>query len=134
MSGDKKKSSKKWPVAVFVVGLITLVVGTSLLIVKLVAAPAVADAEFLVSSGDWIREDEPTVIWDFTEVGKGTLTTDGGKTNYDFIWALEDGKLKIETSWLYDLDDEFEYTLDQGTKTLTIKSGEKEVVFKIDEE
>lgn len=132
MSGEKK--SKKWPLAVFIVGFVVLTAGLTMLIVKLVAAPAVADAEFLVSSSKWAREDEPAVVWDFTEVGKGSLTTDGGKTNYDFIWTIDGGKLKIETAWLYDLNDEFDYTLDQGAKTLTIKNGETEIKFKVAEE
>lgn len=124
------KKSKKWPLAVFILGIIALVVGLSVLIVKLISSPAVADAEFLVSNSKWVREDEPSVLWDFTEIGKGSLTTDGGVTNYDFIWALEGNKLKIETSWLYEINDEFNYSLDQGTKTLTISNGETEVVLK----
>ena len=104
-----------------------------MLTVKLLGQPALADAEFLVSSGEWTREEEPSVIWDFTEVGKGKLTTDGGETKYDFIWAIDGGKLKIETSWLYDLDDEFDYNLDQGAKTLTLKNDQTEVVFKFRE-
>lgn len=131
MSGEKK--SKKWPIAVFVIGLVVLAAGLTMLIVKLVSAPAVADAEFLVSSGEWTREDEPTVVWNFTEVGKGSLTTDGGATNYDFIWAIDGGKLKIETAWLYILNNEFDYTLDQGAKTLTIKNDETEIKFKVAE-
>ncbi len=133
MSGDKKRSNK-WPLAVFIIGAAFLAAGLTMLIIKLVSAPAVADAEFLVSSGKWTREDESAVVWNFAEVGKGSLTTDAGNTNYDFIWAIKDGKLKIETTWLYDLNDEFDYTLDQGAKTLTIKNGETEIKFKAAEE
>ena len=125
------KKSKKWPVAVFAVGFIVLVVGLTMLIVKLVSGPAVADAEFLVANSRWVREDEPSVVWNFTEVGKGSLTTDGDTTNYDFIWKLDGDKLKIETKWLYDLNDEFNYVLNQGDKTLTISSDETEVKFKV---
>ncbi|MBQ6410176.1 hypothetical protein IJI18_02910 [Candidatus Saccharibacteria bacterium] len=127
----KKKSTKtKKPIVVFVVGLVVLVSGLVFLIYKLVAGPSKADAEFLISSGEWVEEDEPTVIWNFTEVGKGTLTTDGRQTDYDFIWSLSNGKLKMETSWLYDIEDEFEYTLDQGSKTLTVKKNDTEVKLK----
>ena len=127
----KKKSTKtKKPIVVFVVGLVVLVSGLVFLIYKLVAGPSKADAEFLISSGEWVEEDEPTVIWNFTEVGKGTLTTDGHQTDYDFIWSLSNGKLKMETSWLYDIEDEFEYTLDQGSKTLTVKKNDTEVKLK----
>ena len=148
MSGDKveekkpekpevKKASgkKKLPVVVFVIGIIALVSGLSFLIYKLVAGPAAADADFLINAGEWVEEDEPSVIWKFTEVGKGTLTTDGYQTDYDFIWALENGKIKVETAWLYKLEDTFDYSLDQGSKTLTFKDEDKgiEVKFKAKE-
>lgn len=130
---SRKKGANKKSIVVFILGLLVLAVGITMLTVKLLGQPALADAEFLVSSGEWTREDEPSVIWDFTEVGKGKLTTDGGETKYDFIWAIDGGKLKIETSWLYDLDDEFDYNLDQGAKTLTLKNDQTEVVFKFRE-
>ena len=145
MSGDKveekkpekskaKKISgkKKMPIAVFVVGVIAMIGGLSFLIYKLVAGPAAADADFLINAGEWVEEDEPSVIWRFTEVGKGTHTTDGQQTDYDFIWALENGKIKVETAWLYKLEDTFGYSLDQGSKTLTFKDEDKgiEVKFK----
>ncbi len=128
MSDSKK--TKKWSIVVFVLGLVALVGGLTMLIIRLVSGPAVADAEFLISNSRWTREDEPSVVWEFTEVGKGSLTTDGGQTKYDFIWRLEGDKLKIETTWLYNLNDEFSYILDQGDKTLTIKNDETEVKFK----
>ena len=71
----------------------------------------------------------PSVIWKFTEVGKGTLTTNGHTNDYDFIWAIEDGKLKIETKWLYELEDEYEYELDKDAGSLILKAGDKEIVF-----
>ena len=33
--------------------------------------------------------DEPSVIWNFTEIGKGTLTTNNHENDYDFIWAID---------------------------------------------
>ena len=130
-----KKSGKKAPIVFFVIGMVALVAGLSFLIYRLVVGPSAADAEFLINSGEWVEEDEPSVIWKFAEVGKGTLTTDGHQTNYDFIWALENGQLKIETNWLYTISDEFTYSLDQGGKTLTLKNEDKgvEVKFKASE-
>ena len=127
----KKGAKDKKAIVIFVVGLAVLVGGLAFLIYKLVAGPSKADAEFLVSSGEWVEEDDPSVIWKFTEVGKGTLTTDGHQTDYDFIWSLDDGKIKMETAWLYDIEDEFEYSLDQGSKTLTIKKDGVEVKLKV---
>ena len=72
---------------------------------------------------------EPGVIWKFTEIGKGTLTTNNHINDYDFIWSLKDGKLLIETAWLYDLNNEYEYELNQGNGTLTLKDGDKEFNF-----
>lgn len=133
---EKKKSAKdKKSIAIFVIGLLVLTGGLGFLIYKLVVGPSKADAEFLISNGEWVEEGQPSVIWDFTEVGKGSLTTDSHQTNYNFIWSIEGGKLKIETDWLYGVEDEFEYNLDQGNKTLTLKNAEKdlEVKFKAKE-
>jgi len=133
MKKSRRSSGKKWPKILFFLGMITLIVGVVMLVMRFALTPGKADADFLVSSGEWAREDEPSVIWKFTEVGKGTLTTDNHATDYDFIWALQDGKLKIETSWLYNLNDEFSYSLDQGGKTLTLKNNQTEVKFKAKE-
>ena len=134
-SGKKEKSSKKGrskkPVVFFAIGMVILAIGLGFLIFKLVTKPNMADAEFLVSTGKWAEEDQPSVIWDFKDVGKGSLTTDNGTNNYDFIWALDGNKIKIETTWLYNLNDEFEYSLDQGGKVLTVKNSDgEEVKFK----
>lgn len=120
-----EKFKKRLPIIAFAMGVVALVVGIELFVFKSVSEPSMADAEFLTSIGKWVREDTSNVVWDFTEMGKGSLTTDNYATTYDFIWAIEDGKLKIETKWLYDLDNEFEYTIDQKAKTLSIKSAEK---------
>ena len=121
---------KKWSIAVFVIGLVALASGLGFLIYKLNAGAGMADAEFLVSAGEWVREDTKNVVWDFTEVGKGKLTTDNHTNDYDFIWALDGDKIKIETAWLYDLNDEFDYKLDQKSKTLTIKDTSKNIEIK----
>lgn len=148
-------NKKRISLIVFIIGLITLVAGVVFLIVRLNSGPSIQDGEYLVSVGEWKLEggeclhakcgdntkcvnensestivcDGDNVIWNFTEIGKGTLTTNNHVNDYDFIWALEDGKLKIETDWLYTLDDEFEYTLDQNNTTLTLTSGETEIKF-----
>lgn len=69
------------------------------------------------------------VIWNFTEIGKGTLTTNNHKNDYSFAWALEDGRMTIQTDWLYELDNEYDYTIDQGAGVLTLSDGKHEYRF-----
>ena len=146
------KKQKIISIVVFVIGLITLVVGVVFLVMHLNSAPSISDAEHLVEVGTWRLDGEECVqlkcgdvekclndngepaegcngggvIWTFTEVGKGTLTTNNHQNDYDFIWSIEGDKLKIETSWLYTMNDEFTYKLDQGTNTLTL---DDDIVF-----
>lgn len=148
-------NKKRVSLIVFIIGLLTLIAGVVFLIVRLTAKPGVADGEYLVSVGEWkikggeclqskcsgnikcIDEngesamvcDGDNVIWNFTEIGKGTLTTNNHVNDYDFVWALEDGKLKINTEWLYTLSDEFEYTLDQNGNVLILTRGDEKVEF-----
>ena len=122
---DKKRVS----LIVMIIGLITLVIGVVFLIVRLVSGPSVADGEYLVSVGEWTEQGEPSIVWNFTEIGKGTLTTNNHTNDYDFAWALEDGKLKIDTEWLYTLNNEFDYTLDQNGNMLTLVNGDEEIIF-----
>lgn len=148
---DKKRVS----IIAMIIGLITLVGGVVFLIIRLTAGPSVADGEFLVSIGKWKKDGEEcimlncedgtnclgedgtsekicldgNVVWDFTEIGKGILTTNNHINDYNFIWAIEDGKLKIETEWLYALENEYAYTLDQNAKTMTLKNGNEEIKF-----
>lgn len=128
MDSTKQKKDKKIiaAIATLVVGLITLVVGVVFLVLHLTGAPAVQDAEYLVKIGSWAEADEPGVIWTFTEVGKGTLTTNNHENDYDFIWAIEDGRLLIETDWLYTLNDTYEYELNQGEQVLTLRDTDGE--------
>ena len=122
---DKKRIIS---IVVLAVGLITLVVGVIFLVLKLNASPAMADGEYLVSAGSWELDDEG-VIWRFTEIGKGTLTTNNHKNDYDFAWALEDGRMIVQTDWLYELDNEYDYTLDQESGVLVLSDGEHEYRF-----
>lgn len=122
-------NKKRVSFIVMIIGLITLVVGVVFLIIRLTAGPSVADGEYLVSVGEWTEQGEPGIVWNFTEIGKGTLTTNNHTNDYDFAWALEDGKLKIDTEWLYTLNNEFDYTLNQNGNMLTLTSGDKEIIF-----
>ncbi len=126
----KPVSTKKTSgIIMLIIGLFTLLVGAVLLIKTLTDGPAIADAEYLVEIGQWKRSDEPSVIWNFTEVGKGTLTTNNHTNDYDFIWALDSGELKIETSWLYTLNDSYNYKLDQSAKVLTLLGRSGEILY-----
>lgn len=122
-------NKKRVSLIVLIIGLLTLIAGVVFLIVRLTAGPSIADGEYLVSVGEWKEQDEPSVIWNFTEIGKGTLTTNNHINDYDFVWALEDGKLKINTEWLYTLNNEFDYALDQGSNILTLTSGDETFTF-----
>ena len=122
-------NKKRISLIVFIIGIITLLAGVVFLIIRLVATPGVNDGDFLVSVGEWSKEGDSNVIWKFTEIGKGTLTTNNHTNDYDFKWILEDGKLKIKTEWLYEMDDEFDYKLDQNGNTLIITKEDEEIKF-----
>lgn len=117
---DKKNKKLCAGIVIFVVGMATLVAGIAVMLINLLSVPGIRNAEFLVQVGSFTREDAPEVIWNFTEIGKGTLTTNNHENDYEFIWAIEGGKLKIETDWLYDLNNEFDYKIDKETNTLTL--------------
>lgn len=123
---DPRKKKKVLSIGVFVLGVIMLAVGIVFLVLNVLKGNAVADGEYLVAAENWVLtdcgdEDCDKVIWDFTEIGKGSLTTDGGEHNYDFKWAIKDGKLDIQTDWLYELNNEYEYSLDQSNGVLTLR-------------
>ena len=122
-------NKKRISLIVLIIGLLTLIAGVVFLIVRLTAEPSVADGEYLVSVGEWTEQGEPGIVWNFTEIGKGTLTTNNHTNDYDFVWAIEDGKLKVNTEWLYTLNDEFDYTLDQNGNILTLTRGDEETIF-----
>ena len=126
LKNEKKK--KIGSITIFVIGMVVLVVGVVFLVLNLLENKT-ADAEFLISKENWILEDGDGVVWDFTELGKGTLTTNNHINDYDFTWAIEDKKLKIKTEWLYEMDNEYEYSLDKGAGVLILKDTEKEVKF-----
>ncbi len=130
--GEKKQ--KIIALAAVLAGVLLLAGGIFMLISKSRETSRAADGEFLVAAGEWTlncEDDEAceSVVWDFTEIGKGKLTTNAHKNDYDFIWAIRDGKLLVETDWLYDLENEYDYTLDQEARVLTLKDGEKTYTF-----
>ena len=121
--GNKRKrvgGSRRSGVIVFCLGILVLIGGLVFMIFQLTAKPAVRDAEYLVKVGAWEREDAPGVIWNFTEVGKGRLTTNSHQNDYDFLWAISGDKLEIETDWLYTLDNSYTYVLDQENNLLIL--------------
>lgn len=123
---DKKKIIS---IAVMTCGIIMLIVGVVFWALKLNETPAVADGEYLVTAGSWKLEDQDSLVWNFTEIGKGTLTTNNHLNDYTFTWALEDGKILIETDWLYTLNNQFSYKLDQNAGTLLLSDGDNEYRF-----
>ena len=153
------EKKKRFSFIIFVIGILVLVFGLVLILLKLINIDdRMQDGEYLVEKKEWAlvhtsTTDKPwstgtefitncgsggvetncidvvEVIWQFTEIGKGTLTTNDHLNDYDFIWALEDGKLKIETSWLYLLENEYEYELNQESGLLKLADGEKFYYF-----
>ena len=139
---EKKSHKSTAPIVVLIVGILMLIAGVVFLVLNLLHGAGLQDGEYLVSAKEWVLEGdsdctpseetncEPSVIWKFSEIGKGTLTTNNHINDYDFIWALDNGKLKVETSWLYDINNEYDYKLDQGAGTLTLTSGDETVTLR----
>ena len=125
---DKKKKKIIF-ISVFAVGLATLIAGAVFLVLNLTRGADVADGEYLVSVEKWVLSDSDRVEWKFTEIGKGTLTTNAHENDYDFLWSLEDGKMKVETDWLYDLENEYDYKLDQNAGELILSADGEEHKF-----
>ena len=123
------KRHKKLPIVILVIGILSLIVGAVLLAIRLVSAPKISDAEYLVQIGQWAEDDAEGVIWNFTSIGEGTLTTNDHINDYKFAWAIEDKKLKIQTDWLYTIDNEYTYELDQNASRLTLTEGSSEINF-----
>lgn len=122
-------NKKKFPIIFFIISLLVLIGGAAALICRFAMKPATPDANFLISVGEWVEDGSESVIWKFTEAGKGTLTTNGHTNDYDFVWIIDGDKLKIETKWLYDLNNEYTYKIDQGNKVLTLSANGNEYIF-----
>lgn len=112
-------TSRRWPKIVLVAGVALLIAGAALFVVKIVSGATLRDANTLIEVGAWQREDAPEVVWTFTEMGKGTLTSNGHQNDYDFLWRIDGDTLKLEIKWLYDIESEYTYHLDG--KTLSLK-------------
>ena len=127
----KNPEKRKWIIslATFIVGILVVIAGVICLILNLSQSSVAKDAEYLIATDGWVLEDSDRVVWNFTEIGKGKLTTNAHENDYDFKWAIEDGKLKIETDWLYELDNEYEYSLDQGNGVLTLTDDDESYRF-----
>ena len=115
---------KKFGIFVFILGTLILTAGVVFLVLDLLKKPVVRDVDYLVNVGVWQMQDHSEVVWDFAEIGKGTLTTNFHINDYTFLWRIDGDTLKIETDWLYALDDEYTYELDQNERTLTLTNGE----------
>ena len=138
----KKNTKKIVSIIVLILGIITLIAGLVVLIIKITKGATISDAEYLVSAKEWRLETddncgddsdaencESGVIWKFTEIGKGTLTTNNHTNDYDFIWALDGDTLKINTDWLYTINDEYTYKLDKGAGKLTVETEDEKATF-----
>ena len=123
---DKKK---RISIIIFIIGLAALIGGGVFFALDFFKKPDISDADFLVSAHTWFEQDAPSVIWTFNEIGKGSLTTNNHLNDYDFIWSIEDDTIKIETSWLYLLENEYTYTLDQESQTLTLTAKDSETTY-----
>ena len=126
---QKKSVKKKWGITIFIIGLLTLTAGVTFLLFNLLKGPTTQDADYLVQVGKWELENEPSVVWNFIEIGKGTLTTNSHLNDYEFIWRIDGDTLKIETKWLYELNDEYIYKLDQDKNILTLTSESGDINF-----
>ncbi len=122
-------NKKRISLIVFITGLVVLIAGVAFLLFNIFKKPDTDDAEYLVEIGTWAEQDAEGVIWQFAEIGKGTLTTNNHVNDYDFLWAINDDTLKIETKWGYNLENEYIFSLDQSTNTLTLVQNDKTVIF-----
>ncbi|MBR3180731.1 hypothetical protein IKF63_01480 [Candidatus Saccharibacteria bacterium] len=116
-----KKKSKK-PLIITIVIVVILLAGGLLgyfFFFKKAPKIVLSDSEYLIQTKSWEKVDAPTVIWVFDEGGKGELTTN--KSNYyNMTWLLEGKTLKIDTDWLYELNDSFDVTIDRDNSTFTV--------------
>jgi hypothetical protein len=127
---NKNKDKKKIVgLIVFMIGCVVLIAGIVAGIIRLVSTPGARDAEYLVETKTWMLENEPGVVWQFSEIGKGTLTSNNHVNDYDFLWAIEGDVIKIETNWLYTINNEYTYELNQNDGVLVLTNGDEEIKF-----
>ena len=85
------------------------------------------DAEYL-STHSWEKEGAPTVVWTFKTDGTAEITTNR-QNYYEATYSLEPNPsaesaqlLKVTTSWLNDLQDTFDFTLNREEDTFVVKN------------
>lgn len=92
-------------------------------------APSNCENQAEENDGTNCETNDSGVIWQFTEIGKGTLTTNNHLNDYEFAWALQEGQMLVQTEWLYELNNKYDYTLDQGEGVLVLSDGANEYRF-----
>ncbi len=134
----KKHLSKKAKLAIVISAAVLTVAGivaALFLFVFKTEEPEVVRTDIdILTAHAWEKQDAPTVIWTFHADGTGEITTN--KTNYYTMkWSIsqesDPDSLKITTTWLYDLEDSFDFNLNRDEDTFTVKNlaDETESVF-----
>ncbi len=86
-----------------------------------------SSADFLIYESPWTRSDNPNVIWEFQEGGKGKITSGDGTETYDMTWKVENDKtLIVKTTWYSEVTDKLTLTTDREKLTFTITNPEDE--------
>ena len=136
-------------IVVLMIGLITFVIGAVFLLLRLTEKPAISDGEYLMSVKNWVLEEDNNcglieqanseekancedgarVVWQFIDVGKGVLTTNNHLNDYSFNWILQEKRMLVQTDWLYKLNNEYEYTLNQNEGILILSDNDNEYRF-----
>ena len=110
---EKRSKSFIFSIIVFIIGCATLATGAVFFVLDMIKKPAVEDANFLVEIGEWVKEGEDSVIWNFTEVGKGKLTTKNGDV---FEGQFKNGKIEGEGIARYADGSKFKGTFKNGKR------------------
>lgn len=131
----KKHLSKKVKLALIISATTLVLAGVATALVFFVFKTeepeiVLTDRDYLVAHA-WEKQGAPTVIWTFRADGTGEITTN--KQNYYTMnWSLEqENSLAIKTDWLYELNDNFDFSYDKETDSFTVKNlaDETESVF-----
>ncbi|MBR3204184.1 hypothetical protein IKF81_00680 [Candidatus Saccharibacteria bacterium] len=120
-SEEKKKSKKPLIISLIIIALVLAAGGASYYFFFRKKSPLIlsSESEYLIETKSWEKVDAPSVIWTFNEQGKGEITTN--KSNYyEMEWELSDKTLKIDTNWLYELNDSFDFFLNREEKSFTV--------------
>ncbi|MBR3319727.1 hypothetical protein IKG20_00230 [Candidatus Saccharibacteria bacterium] len=134
----KKHLSKKAKLAIIISAIVLGVIAIALVLILIVfkkTEPEVVLTDLdILTAHAWEKEGAETVIWTLNRDGTGEITTN--KSNYyDMKWTIEQGEetqtLKVDTAWLYELNDSFSFSLDREADSFTVKNlaDETESVF-----